>query len=282
MATYRLQKIFRQEGSDAALEALRADKILRLQEARAEEKRRKEENRAKLLKGAAIGAATLGGLYAANKGWLGKGMCSLTRSGINLVTGKTDQAKKEWGRVGKGFQRDWREIFGYPTKPAVQQTQNQGQAPVANASQQNQGGQTSVVSTPANGGGTPAPVNGTGGQNPPVTDTSVNPTPPAGGGGTQNPPVTPAPATDTSVVTTPPANGGTTQVATQGNGNKGGNRGRRNNNNQQGNNRGRRNGGQGNNRGRGSGATYRFKSTITATADKSVPGGFIYSGKTKK
>ena len=107
MATYRLQKIFRQEGSDAALEALRADKILRLQEARAEEKRRKRENRSKLLKGAAIGAATVGGLYAANKGWLGNGMRSLTRSGINLVTGKTNQAKTEWNNVGKNFKADW-------------------------------------------------------------------------------------------------------------------------------------------------------------------------------
>ena len=191
MATYRLQKIFRQEASDAALEALRADKILRLQEARAEEKRRKEENRAKLLKGAAIGAATVGGLYAANKGWLGKGMRSLTRAGINLVTGKTDQAKMEWGRVGKGFQIDWRNTLGSkPAKPTVQQTQNQGQTPVANASQQNQGTQNPPVT----------PIQGTGGtQAPPATDTSVNPTPPAGGVGIQNPN---PPATDTTVVST--------------------------------------------------------------------------------
>lgn len=279
MATYRLQKIFRQEASDAALEALRADKILRLQEARAEEKRRKEENRAKLLKGAAIGAATLGGLYAANKGWLGKGMCSLTRSGINLVTGKTDQAKKEWGRVGKGFQRDWREIFGYPTKPAVQQTQNQ--APATGASQQNQGVQTPVVPAQGSGNQNPTPpANGGITQNPtppvappPATDTSVNPTPPANTGSNTQVSTQQAPVTDT------PANGGTTQVATQGN-TRANNRG------------GRRNSGQGNNRGsRGRGTSKGSKgkgsqvssSGITYTIPKTdatnyyVPGGISYS-----
>lgn len=260
MATYRLQKIFRQEASDAALEALRADKILRLQEARAEEKRRKEENRAKLLKGAAIGAATVSGLYAANKGWLGKGMRSLTRAGINLVTGKTDQAKMEWGRVGKGFQIDWRNTLGSkPAKTAVQQAQNQGQAPAANASQQNQGGQTPVVS-----------AQGTGSQAPPAVDTSVVSTPPANGGITQNPapPVTP---TDTSVVST---------QGNKGTSNRGGNRGRRNNSGQG--NKGGSRGGKGNGSRGSSGATYHLNHSRVATADSNVPGGVSYSGKTKK